>query len=329
MDAALSPSSSRRRRKTRARAMAAIDLGTNNCRLLIAVPAPGGCFKVVESFSRAVRLGEGVAQTGLLSEAAIGRAVAALSICAERIGRRPGARLRAIATEACRKARNADALLSRVRKETGIALEIVSADEEARLAAVGCAPLLDPAYEGALVFDIGGGSTELIWLAKGEQTPVYSTSVPIGVVGLAERFGAGGGLDEIRNAVRADFTAAREAMAAVRAFDPATHHLLGTSGTVTTLAALALDLPRYERDKVDASWHDCEGMIAIVERLAALDLEARAKLGCVGPERADLVLAGCAIFSVIHALWPCTRLRVADRGLREGILRELMAQGRT
>ncbi len=326
MDAAFSPKSARRRRRGRRRpVLAAIDLGSNNCRLLIAVARPNGGFRVIESFSRAVRLGEGVAQTGRLSEAAIERAVDALVVCAERVRRRGASQLRAIATAACREADNVAALLERVRAEAGIELDIISAEEEARLAAIGCAPLLGPGYDGALVFDIGGGSTELVWLAAGRSAPVYSTSVPCGVVSLAEALGPEASLAAIRAAVTGQFAAVAAAMAACGDFTPASHHLLGTSGTVTTLAALSLGLDRYARDKVDASWHDCADVLAVIARLDGLDMAGRAALGCVGPDRADLVLAGCAIFSAIHTQWPCAQLRVADRGLREGMLRELRA----
>jgi len=315
-----------RRRRRRPPVLAVIDLGTNNCRLLIAMPLRHGRFRVIESFSRAVRLGEGVAQSGVLGAEAIERAVAALVICAQRVRRHRHYRLRAIATDACRRAANAGELVARVKEKAGIDLDIITTDEEARLAAIGCAPLLGGHYDGALVFDIGGGSTELVWLEKDIAEPVYSTSVGIGVVGLAEAFGAEADYEAIRAAMMPRFAAIQREMDAVRPFDPARHHLLGTSGTVTTLAALAIGLKRYERDKVDASWHACADILAVVDRLAALDLEASAALGCVGPERADLVLAGCAIFGAIHAHWPCVELRVADRGLREGMLRELAAR---
>lgn len=293
--------------------------------MLIAAPQHGGGFRVLESFSRAVRLGEGVTTTGVLSEAAIERAVAALTICAERVRRHGNFRLRAVATEACRRAANASVLLARVNAEAGLALEVISPEEEARLAAIGCAPLLGEGYAGALVFDIGGGSTELIWLEAGEAEPVFATSVRAGVVGLSERYGEDGSFNEILAAVTPQFAQVFEAMTERRIFSPARRHLLGTSGTVTTLAAVALGLPRYERDRVDGSWHSADDILAVVSRLAGLDLKGRSALSCVGTERADLVLAGCAIFSAIHAHWPCARLRVADRGLREGMIRELMA----
>jgi exopolyphosphatase/guanosine-5'-triphosphate,3'-diphosphate pyrophosphatase len=323
----------RRRRHARP-VLAVIDLGTNNCRLLIAESMNPGRFRVVDSFSRIVRLGEGVAKTGLLSEAAIDRTVAALKICAERVGRRKVTRIRAIATEACRQAKNADVLIARARDEAGIALSVVTPEEEARLAASGCAPLIGPRYEGALVFDIGGGSTEIIWLrSAGEEKAetVFAASVPVGVVGLAEERGRGAdreSYDAMRVAMIARFAPLRDAMEKARPFGTAAHHLLGTSGTVTTLAGIALGLARYSRARVDASWHASADILATVDRVVALPLRGRAGIGCVGPERADLIIPGCAIFSAIHALWPCAELRVADRGLREGMLRELAAEGR-
>ncbi|MDE3115497.1 MAG: Ppx/GppA family phosphatase, partial [Pseudomonadota bacterium] len=245
------------RRRPPSPVLAAIDLGTNNCRLLIATPLKSGGFRVIESFSRVVRLGEGLGRSGVLGAPAMERAVAALTVCAERVRRHRGYRLRAIATEACRRAANSAELLERVKHAAGIDLDIISTDEEARLAAVGCAPLMGRGHAGALLFDIGGGSTELIWLKAGATEPVFATSVPLGVVGLAEAFGASASYRAIREAVMPTFAAISRQMMARAPFAPARHHLLGTSGTVTTLAALALGLPHYRRDKVDASWHDC------------------------------------------------------------------------
>jgi exopolyphosphatase/guanosine-5'-triphosphate,3'-diphosphate pyrophosphatase len=307
--------------------LAAIDLGTNNCRLLIASPERDGGLRIADSFSRIVRLGEGVAQSGVLSEAAIERTVAALKICAQRIRRHRARHVRAVATEACRQAANVQLLIDRVAAETGLRLEVVSAAEEARLAAIGCAPLIGEEYDGALAFDIGGGSTEAIWLRKaGETSLVHFASIPLGVMSLAEADGSS--FPAMREAMLARFGAVRREMDAKGAFDVARHHLLGTSGTVTTLAGVALGLPRYVRSLVDATWHDCADILAVVDMLIALDRPGRAKLGCVGAERADLIVPGCAIFSAIHTVWPCAKLRVADRGLREGILRELMKEAR-
>lgn len=304
--------------------VAAIDLGTNNCRLLIAAVQPG--LRIIDSYSRIVRLGEGLGQSGELSEAAIARTVSALKICAKRLDRHKPLALRAVATEACRRARNADVLLARARAEAGIALEIVSEDEEARLAALGCAPLLGAGFAGALVFDIGGGSTEIIRLARRDRQieTVFATSVPIGVVTLSE--GHGGGFYERLVAEVTPIFAeiARRMRAQSGPLDPATHHLLGTSGTVTTLAGVAFGLARYDRRKIDASWHDSRRLLETAEGLVALPAAERGRVGCVGQERADLMVPGCAVFAAIVAQWPCARLRVADRGLREGILRELM-----
>ena len=314
------------RGRARRTAYAAVDLGTNNCRLLVASPTRAGSVRVVDSFSRIVRLGEGVASSGGLSEDAMTRTVEALKIIAKRLKRHGAVPLRAIATEACRRARNADTLIARAEEETGIKLEIVSEQEEARLAAVGCAPLVGRDYEGALVFDIGGGSTEIIWLRRNATTrdieTAFAASLPLGVVVLSEsghdfaRF--------VRDAKAAIAKVARAMEKEADAFPVDTHHLLGTSGTVTTLAGVSLGLPRYDRRKIDGSWHDSARLADVAQQLAALTPAERARMPCVGPQRADLMTAGCAAFTAIQLQWPCRRLRVADRGLREGILRELM-----
>jgi exopolyphosphatase/guanosine-5'-triphosphate,3'-diphosphate pyrophosphatase len=312
--------------------LAALDLGTNNCRLLIARPAGPDGFKVVDSFSRIVRLGEGVAATGRLSEAVIDRTVAALKICADHIARHRVRHVMAVATQAARLAANTDVLLRRAREEAGITLSVISAEEEADLAALGCAPLIGRKYRGALIFDIGGGSTEIIHLRRppdaglkksdGFET-LLSASLPAGVVTLAESSGAA-------SHTRAGFEAMRAAMldhfapyAGKDDFDPGSEHLLGTSGTVTTVAAIAMKLPRYNRAKVDASWHRTAALLNVVDRLSRLDVAGMAKIGPIGTERADLMLAGSAIFAAICSLWPGAMLRVADRGLREGMLRQM------
>jgi len=307
--------------------LAVLDLGTNNCRLLIAAAGAGSSFRIVDSFSRIVRLGEGVNQTGLLAETAMDRTVAALKVCADRIAKHQVKHVRAIATQAARLARNTDVLIRRVRQETGLELEVISAEDEANLAAEGCAPLIGRKYRGALVFDIGGGSTEIIWLVKGREGPEQklAASVPVGVVSLAESYGPAStsrvGFEQMRNDLRSRFEPLAAGMQ--DKFDPRKYHLLGTSGTVTTLAAIALKLPRYNRTKVDGSWHDTAHMLRVVDRLLGQDAEALAKIGPIGAERADLMLPGCAIFSAICSLWPAPVLRVADRGLREGMLRQL------
>jgi exopolyphosphatase / guanosine-5'-triphosphate,3'-diphosphate pyrophosphatase len=304
--------------------LAVLDLGTNNCRLLIARPVADDRFRAVDSFSRIVRLGEGVATNGHISEAAMERTIAALKICAQHIARSGAAHVRAIATQAARLAGNADVLIARARAEAGIALEVISSEAEADLAALGCAPLIGSKYKGALIFDIGGGSTEIIHLVRKSAAfeKKFSASLPYGVVTLSESYGAvaqsRAGFDKMAAAMREVFSPF-----ASERFDSLHEHLLGTSGTVTTLAALALKLPRYNRTRVDGSWHETSHMLRIVERIAGHDVAALARLGPIGEERADLMLAGCAIFTAICSLWPSRMLRVADRGLREGMLRQL------
>jgi exopolyphosphatase / guanosine-5'-triphosphate,3'-diphosphate pyrophosphatase len=305
-------------------ALAVLDLGTNNCRLLIARPAGPDRFRAVDSFSRIVRLGEGVATTGMISGAAMERTIAALKICADHIRKSGASHVRAIATQAARLAGNADILIARARDEAGIALSVISAEEEADLAALGCAPLIGRKHKGALIFDIGGGSTEIIHLRRGPWglEKKFAASLPFGVVTLSESYGARAqsraGFETMQAAMRGHF-----APYAGLAYDANHEHLLGTSGTVTTLAALAMKLPRYNRARVDGSWHEVRQILKVVDRTAGLDVHAMARLGPVGPERADLMLAGSAIFAAICALWPSRMLRVADRGLREGMLRQL------
>ncbi|MGH7031678.1 MAG: Ppx/GppA phosphatase family protein [Stellaceae bacterium] len=314
--------------------VAALDLGTNNCRLLVARPAGDG-FRVVDAFSRIVRLGEGLAATGALSEEAIARTLDALKVCADKIAFRRIANGRYVATEACRRAANCEEFLTRVRAEVGLEIETISTAEEARLVVAGCAQLLNPHIPYAIVFDIGGGSTEIVWLRltggpdRRWRRPriLGSVSLPLGVVTLTDRFGG-----EVSPA--AYRTMIDEAAGALEPFER-THRILryirtgrvqmlGSSGTVTTLAGIHLALPRYIRALVDGSSLTFDQIAAVSEYLAGLDLAGRAASPCVGRERADLVLSGCAILDAICEAGPVGRLRVADRGVREGILFDLI-----
>jgi len=326
----------------RPQAYAALDLGTNNCRLLIARPE-GEHFTVIDAFSRVVRLGEGLATSGRLSDAAMDRALGALTVCADKLKRRNVLLARSVATEACRRAVNGEEFIERVRAETGIALDIISAQEEARLAVLGCHVLLEQGHGPAVIFDIGGGSTELILIEPGERVPhiIDWASVPWGVVSLTDTVGGLGGREGCDDDEGADAAARLDRYARMRmlvsdSFAPFAARiahagtaddirLLGTSGTVTTLASLHLELPQYDRRAVDGLIVPSEAMRAISERLSTMSAEERRTLPCIGPDRADLVVAGCAILESILDIWPADRLGVADRGIREGILRSLMA----
>ena len=324
---------------------AALDLGTNNCRLLIARPTRRG-FQVVDAFSRIIRLGEGVSSTGRLSDAAIGRAMEALRICSSKIARQQAVRSKLVATEACRMADNGAEFIERVRDELGLQLEILTHEEEAKLAVSGCASLIETDSDYALVFDIGGGSSELIWLDLDRRSGPWRrsladrldahaciaawTSLPVGVVSMAERFDG-------RNVTEASFEAMVSHVIEMIAPFEAKHrfrertagartHLLGTSGTVTTVAGILLGLPRYDRNRVDGCWLATEDVRRVTYGLMRCSHEQRVAEPCIGKERADLVLAGCAILEALMRTWPTQRLRVADRGLREGILATLMSE---
>ncbi len=320
-------------------AFAALDLGTNNCRLLVAAPVAHG-FRVIDSFSRVVRLGEGLQSSGELSDGAMERAITALHACAERLGRRPVRAMRAIATEACRRAGNGKLFLDRVRRETGLALDVISAREEAELALASCAPLLATlARTGTrrvLLLDIGGGSTELAWVRvaasreDGTEEPhlIGTVSLPVGVIDVAEAWGGtavgAGAFDATVETLARQFHAFDLVHCIAHEIRQGGVALLGTSGTVTTLAGVALDLPRYRRALVDGVVLDDVAAQAALARLRALGHRGLAAHPCVGPDRAEFALPGCAIFAAIHRVWPAKQIMVADRGLREGMLLRLM-----
>ena len=314
---------------------AALDLGTNNCRLLVAVPGRPGQFRVIDAFSRIVRLGEGLAANGRLSEVAMDRAVEALKVCGDKLRNRSIEKARLVATEACRSAANGEEFLTRVKTETGLTLEIIDRRTEARLAVSGCGSLVERDTEGVVLFDIGGGSSEIALIdVRGQRSPrlashiVAWTSLPVGVVSLAEKFGGREVTRETFGAMIGHVKSLLDAFADRSRLDHLMNggrfHLLGTSGTVTTLAGVHLDLERYDRRRVDGLWMDGESVDRMVEKLLGWDFDQRVNNACIGADRADLVLAGCAILEAIRGIWPSDRLRVADRGLREGILSELM-----
>ncbi|MFI4976531.1 MAG: Ppx/GppA phosphatase family protein [Caulobacterales bacterium] len=335
-----------RRRPPDATYFAALDLGTNNCRLLIATPTPRG-FRVIDAYSRIVRLGEGLSRSGRLSDEAMERAIAALGVCAGKIRRYGAVRMRAIATQACRSASNGRAFLDHVTERTGLRLDVISPREEAQLSVAGCSNLIDRDADAALVLDVGGGSTELSWLdLKDHRARALQSgrpggrprvkawlSIPIGVVSLAERFPEGENADpawfrRMVDEVKAKIEAFPHAEDLRSVFEAGRAHLIGTSGAITSLAGLHLGLARYERSKVDGLWMTKTECEVVADRLSRLNARERATEPCIGADRADLVLAGAAILQAVQEVWPCERVRVADRGLREGLLLSLMADDR-
>ena len=309
---------------------AAIDLGTNNCRMLVAEPTAGG-FRVVDSFSRITRLGEGLSASGHLSEDAMDRTVEALQKCREKMDRRGVVHTRNVATEACRRADNCDTFLDRVAREADIELEIITADEEAKLALIGCGSLLNPDIPYGLIFDIGGGSTEVLLVElydDGTMAVAGCCSLPLGVVTVAEDCG-GGDLcsktyEEVANRVSemlGNFCFDHDIVSKVTADNV---QMIGTSGTVTTLGGMHLGLARYDRAKVDGMTVRFEELRKASNKLCGMTIAERAQEPCIGWQRADLVLAGCAILEAIIRRWPVDTITIADRGLREGLLLEMM-----
>jgi exopolyphosphatase/guanosine-5'-triphosphate,3'-diphosphate pyrophosphatase len=293
----------------------------------------GDTFRVIDAFSRIIRLGEGISASGRISDAAIERAVEALSICRDKMKNRGVTRARLIATEACRTAVNGGEFQARIVEEVGLDLEIIDRETEAELAATGCTPLLDPDAEGVILFDIGGGSSELVRLGRstpcrrGPPPPEIKAwaSMPVGVVTLAERHGGHEVTREVYEAMVTEVAGYMAPFVAGNDFPAVDRmHLLGTSGTVTTIAGVHLELRRYDRRRVDGCWMTDDQATTVIERLIEMSYDERVANPCIGSERADLVLAGCAILEAIRREFPCRRVRVADRGLREGMLVQMM-----
>ncbi len=330
---------------------AALDLGTNSCRMLIAQPK-GSQFHVVDSFSKSVQLGKGLEATGKLSRASMARTVQALRICRKKLIKHDVKRMRLVATEACRRAQNARSFMNYIRRETGLKMEIIKPEEEARLAVVSCAPLVSTRTEQLLVVDIGGGSTELVWLDLSKVPPLERPrsimrmgrgfvgdagvfpqasvvdwiSVPLGVATLREMY------DDVED------DAGRYALMSVHFeeqladFSPFYHEppregfqIIGTSGTVTTVAATHLGLRRYDRNKVDGLRMSSEQIEKVIQGYLALGPNGRRMNSHIGRDRQSLIMSGSAILQALLRVWPTDRLSVADRGLREGILYSQMS----
>jgi exopolyphosphatase/guanosine-5'-triphosphate,3'-diphosphate pyrophosphatase len=331
---------------------AALDLGTNSCRMLIAAPEAGH-FRVVDAFAKSVRLGSGLERTGHLSRGAIARTLAALETCAEKLDRYRVQNLRLVATEACRRARNGSHFLALAARQTGLRLEVIRPEEEARLAVISCAPLVSPDAAQVLVFDIGGGSTELVWLDLSEIAParraqaivnlemsgrccgpeaariVDFISVPLGVATLHERY-ADVLDDSARFALMSWFF--EEQIAGFKPYveslagdDPAAFQMIGTSGTVTTVGAAHLGLRRYDRKKVDGMRLSAKAIDAVIARFLKLGPEGRRNDIGLGRDRSELIMSGAAILQTLLRIWPTESMRVADRGLREGMLFAMMS----
>ena len=311
---------------------AAIDLGTNNCRLLIVEPQ-GNSFKVIDSFSRIVRLGEGLESSNKLSADAMQRTIDALRVCATKIRRHRVRWMRCVATEACRRAENGQAFINQIEKSTRLRFEIIEGKDEAELAAIGCGALFDRQFPHAIVFDIGGGSTEITCLSlkKGRYELQDMISLPLGVVRLSEKYDGKNMSQEIYTQIR------DEAEKTIRSFaEKQTFHadnlndiqLIGTSGTVTTLAAIHKGLKKYNRNIVDGTVMKRGEVVAVIQSLMNMSHEERQNNNCIGKERADLVLSGCAVLEAIIGAWPLENLKIADRGIREGILLRLIRKTR-
>jgi exopolyphosphatase / guanosine-5'-triphosphate,3'-diphosphate pyrophosphatase len=320
--------------------IAAIDLGTTSCRLLVARPE-GTSFRVIDSFSRVVRLGEGIQANNRLQPGAISRTLEALKICHDKIAKNKVNKIRAVTTEACRRAENSEELLDRARTELGINIEVITPLEEARLALSGCAAVLDPEIPYAVAFDIGGGSTEIIWLElmpspknRRSRIPIVQVidcaSLPFGVVTLSEIYGTHfsdfGIYQDLRQKVAGEVSRFSNKNNILSYINKGQVQMAGTSGTITTVGAIHLKLPKYDRRYIDGLFLKISDIHNVCESLISMTHLERSQSSCIGPGRADLVLMGTAILEGICDVWSLPHLRVADRGVREGILMDLLEE---
>jgi exopolyphosphatase/guanosine-5'-triphosphate,3'-diphosphate pyrophosphatase len=313
---------------------AAIDLGTNNCRLLIAQPnrKNGTGMQVIDRFSRIVRLGEGLGKAGCLSDAAIKRTTEALKVCAQKIKSSGVYQTSAIATEACRQASNDKYFFHHVEQETGIRFKTITSKEEGELTLAGCMPLLTKELPHVLMFDIGGGSTELIWLEKKtskDPNVIDILSLPFGVVSLAEEFGpnplSSDDIEKLINRIDTALNPFEDNHDIVSKITSGNVQVLGTSSTVTTMGSIYLNQSSYDRAQVDGLSIRYESIYAICKKLISLDIKALKNHPCIGPSRADLMVMGCVILTTICRRWPAKCLTAADRGIREGLLLGMMS----
>lgn len=325
---------------------AALDLGTNSCRMLVAQPK-GSQFHVVDSFSKSVQLGAGLEKSGRLSRGSMQRTIQALRICHQKLKRNNVRRMRLVATEACRRATNSREFIRQAQRETGLKLEIIQPEEEARLAVISCAPLVSTKTEQLLVVDIGGGSTELVWIDLSAvprmerpkaimrlhagfhqvDSPFPAAkvvdwiSVPLGVATLRDQFNDVED-DAARYALMSWFF--EENLAEFAPYkDEQTREgfqIVGTSGTVTTVAASHLGLKRYDRTKVDGLRMTSDQIDKVINGYLELGPEGRRRDPRIGQDRQALIMSGSAILQALLRSWPTDRLSVADRGLREGLL---------
>lgn len=309
---------------------AAIDLGTNSCRLLVG--KYDGHLRIIDSYSKVVRLGENIQLNNELSQEAIERTLKALQICMEKVLGNRVTHLRAVTTEACRRASNSYDLLNRAKSELNLELEVITSHEEANLAISGCANMFQRNIPYVIAFDIGGGSTEVMWVKLKEGTPNFEVidliSLPFGVVTLSDQFGSFATSPQIYTQIREKVAHDLDAFAArnniQRFMEKKQVQMVGTSGTVTTLAAIHLKLQRYDRYMIDGIYLRMENIREITQYVLNMPVKQRNLHPSIGVGRSDLVITGSAILEGICDTFEVPYIRVADRGVREGILMGLI-----
>ncbi len=304
--------------------IATVDIGTNTVLLLVAERGPDGVVRAVAERAEITRLGEGVDRTRRLSAAAVARTIECLRDFAGVIRALGAERVAVVGTSAMRDAAGADEVRSRARDFFGGDIRVLRGDEEARLTFRGSlGGLTVEPPDVVAVFDIGGGSTEVVIGEAGGRTPTprFAASFDIGSVRLTERLVTND--PPSRQEREAIAASAREAFAQVPLLAPSSIPV-GIAGTMTTLAAVSLGLATYDGARVHGHVMPIEDLRAGLERLASVPLEVRQGLAGMAPKRADVIVAGGTIALALLAHWGAASVRISDRGVRWGLAEELL-----
>ena len=312
--------------------LASIDVGSNTVRLLLAQPLPGQTFRPLRVERIITRLGGNFSSRKGLDKLSMERTVEALRSFAEVLEGEGVEKIFAVGTGVLRKARNRSAFIKAVRAQTGFSLRIISGREEARAMARGVLGSLKDRTTPRLIVDVGGGSTEIIWMER--QTLRKSVSLDLGVVGLTERFLSEdppnpAEMEALNRFVQAILAEVRRHWEKEGWDDRKVHsHLAGTAGTVTTLGAIALSLSVYDPQKVTGHRIPFSKLRRMHRLLSSLSLKERGRVPGLEKGREDLILAGSAILLNLMEVFGRSALEVIDSGLLEGVLLEGMDQMR-
>lgn len=303
---------------------AAIDLGSRNCRTIVGCQSKAGAFEYIETYSKSVSLADGVAASKKLSRKSMDRTIEALAFCSKVLSRYAGLTYLAVATDAMRRAENASVFIKRVKRELGLIISIITPQEEAYYAALGCIEVLSLETEIFVVFDIGGGSSEIALCRQKSDKDIElidSLSIPYGVINLLESkdhltfSGYSNLVQKISDLSRDFLNQYATTLDFVNNFQ-----CIGTSGTTTTVAALNMNLRFYDREKINDSILQFSEILKTVHYVQSLSEDERKLHPYISQSNEDLVLGGLTILEGIVRGLPASTITVTDRGVRDGVV---------